>query len=66
MATVTKVTWEEYVAVVTCGGKAFGFHGHGSPSATEEHAKKCLIEYDSFDRMPDDYYGHWVYYVLTE
>ncbi len=68
MSTVTELTYDQYVAVVTLGGKAFAFRSHecGGHVPDKEFAHESLVERGFYDKVPDDEDLRDVYYTLAE
>jgi len=65
---VTQVTREQYVAIVECGGKAFGFSGVCSERHpdNDDYARVSMVDKGLWDDIIDPDFAHWVYYTLTE
>lgn len=66
MNAVTQITREEYVAIISFGGKAFAFSSFNCGVSDDKRAAKCLLEYDWYDKEPDKEAPSLVYYALTE
>jgi hypothetical protein len=52
---VTKITYEQYVSIVECGGKAFAFFVNedaDDEAGDAEHALQCLTK-GVYDASPD-------------
>ncbi len=66
---VTKITYEQYVSIIECGGKAFAFFGAQGGHGDIEHAHRWLVEEGVSDERPDPRSHHQnrqVCYTLTE
>lgn len=66
---ITKITYQQYVSIIECGGKAFAFYTADTTTdkTAREHATRVMsAPHGAFDEFPDEGCDNQACYTLTE